>query len=63
MAKNLQNFKRFDKQVEELLAKMTLKEKIGQLNQASRAKNPEQQKFALRDDNFRYRGATQIDLL
>ena len=44
MAKNLQNFKRFDKQVEELLAKMTLKEKIGQLNQASRAKNPEQQK-------------------
>ena len=43
MAKNLQNFKRFDKQVDELLAKMTLKEKIGQLNQASKARNPEQQ--------------------
>lgn len=44
MAKNLQNFKRFDKQVNELLEKMTLKEKIGQLNQSSKAKNPEQQK-------------------
>ena len=43
MAKNLQNFKRFDKQVNELLEKMTLKEKIGQLNQSSRAKDPEQQ--------------------
>ena len=42
---NLQNFKRFDKQVNELLEKMTLKEKIGQLNQSSKAKTPEQQKM------------------
>ena len=41
---NSQNFKRFDKQVNALLEKMTLKEKIGQLNQASKAKTPEQQK-------------------
>jgi len=44
MSINKQNFKRFDKQVNELLEKMTLKEKIGQLNQSSKAKNPEQQK-------------------
>ena len=44
MAKNLQNFKRFDKQVNELLEKMTLREKIGQLNQTSKARTPEQQK-------------------
>ena len=44
MAKSLQNFNRFDKQVEELLGKMTLREKIGQLNQSSKAKTPEQQK-------------------
>lgn len=42
MTKNLQDFKRFDKQVDELLAKMTLKEKIGQLNQGARAKDPTQ---------------------
>ena len=42
MAKNLQDFKRFDKQVDELLAKMTLKEKIGQLNQGARATDPKQ---------------------
>ncbi len=45
MAKNLQNFKRFDKQVDELLAKMTLREKIGQLNQSSKAKTPEMEKM------------------
>ena len=44
MAKNLQNYKRFDDKVNKLLEKMTLKEKIGQLNQSSHAKNPEQQK-------------------
>lgn len=33
------DFSRFDKQVNELLAKMTLKEKIGQLNQASAPRN------------------------
>lgn len=44
MSNNLQNFRRFDKQVNALLEKMTLKEKIGQLNQASKAKTPEQQK-------------------
>ena len=35
------DFSRFDKQVNELLAKMTLKEKIGQLNQASAPRNEE----------------------
>ena len=41
---NAKNFRRFDKQVNELLEKMTLREKIGQLNQSSKAKTPEQQK-------------------
>lgn len=40
---NSQNFKRFDKQVNALLDKMTLREKIGQLNQFLKSKTPEQQ--------------------
>lgn len=41
MKKKIGDFSRFDKQVNELLAKMTLKEKIGQLNQASAPRNEE----------------------
>lgn len=39
MAKNMQDYKRFDEKVNELLSKMTLKEKIGQLNQSAKAKD------------------------
>ena len=41
MNSKIGDFSRFDKQVNELLAKMTLKEKIGQLNQASAPRSEE----------------------